>query len=135
VPPPPDRVRIDRWLWAARFFKTRGLSAEAIQAGRVKVNGARAKPAKEVGAGDVVDVRIGELTWTIEVIAVAEKRGSASQAALLYSEPPESRERRERFLAERRLAPVPGGDAHGRPTKRDRRRIDSWRGRDRSRGG
>lgn len=129
---PPAHTRVDRWLWAARFFKTRGLATEAIQGGRVKVNGQRAKPAKEVHAGDVVEVRIGELTWTVEVEAVAEKRGSAPQAALLYRETGESRERRELFLAQRRLAPVPGGDARGRPTKRDRRQMESWRIRGRS---
>ena len=129
--PPPERVRVDKWLWAARFFKTRGLASEAIQGGRVKVNGVRAKPAKEVRAGDRVEVRVGELTWIVLVEGVREQRGSAAQAALLYTETPESREQRELFLAQRRLAPVPGTDARGRPTKRDRRRIESLRHRDR----
>jgi ribosome-associated heat shock protein Hsp15 len=129
--PAPDRTRVDKWLWAARFFKTRGLASEAIQGGRVKVNGVRAKPAREVRAGDQVEVRIGELTWAVVVQGIAEKRGSATQAALLYTETPESRERRELFAAQRRLAPVPGTDARGRPTKRDRRRIESLRGRER----
>jgi len=129
--PAPDRTRIDKWLWAARFFKTRGLASEAIQGGRVKVNGVRAKPAREVRAGDQVEVRIGELTWAVVVEGIAEKRGSATQAARLYTETPESRERRELFAAQRRLAPVPGTDARGRPTKRDRRRIESLRGRER----
>jgi ribosome-associated heat shock protein Hsp15 len=129
--PAPDRTRVDKWLWAARFFKTRGLASEAIQGGRVKVNGVRAKPAREVRAGDQVEVRIGELTWAVVVEGIAEKRGSATQAALLYTETPESRERRELFAAQRRLAPVPGTDARGRPTKRDRRRIESLRGRER----
>lgn len=122
---------MDKWLWAARFFKTRGLASEAIQGGRVKVNGVRAKPAKEVRAGDRVEVRVGELTWIVLVEGVREQRGSAAQAALLYTETPESREQRELFLAQRRLAPVPGTDARGRPTKRDRRRIESLRHRDR----
>jgi ribosome-associated heat shock protein Hsp15 len=125
--PPPERVRVDKWLWAARFFKTRGLASEAIQGGRVKVNGVRAKPAKDVRAGDRVEVRVGELTWIVLIEGVREKRGSAVQAALLYTETPESREQRELFLAQRRLAPVPGTDARGRPTKRDRRRIESLR--------
>ena len=127
--PPPEHARVDRWLWAARFYKTRSLASEAIQGGRVEVNGARAKPAKEVRVGDRVRVRIGELTWVVVVEAIGEKRGSAAQAALLYSETPESRERRELFVAERRLTSVPGGDARGRPTKRDRRRIESLRNR------
>ncbi len=127
--PPPQQTRVDRWLWAARFFKTRSLASEAIQGGRVKVNGQRAKPAKDVRAGDLVEVRIGELTWTVQVQGIAEKRGSAAQAALLYTETPASRERREVVLAERRLTPVPGGNARGRPTKRDRRRIETLRGR------
>ncbi len=129
--PAPDRTRVDKWLWAARFFKTRGLASEAIQGGRVKVNGVRAKPAREVHRGDQVEVRIGELTWAVVVEGIAEKRGSATQAALLYTETPESRERRELFAAQRRLAPVPGTDSRGRPTKRDRRRIESLRGRER----
>ncbi len=127
--PPPEHARVDRWLWAARFFKTRGLASEAIQGGRVKVNGVRAKPAKVVRAGDRVELRMGELTWVVVVKGIAEKRGSAAQAALLYSETKESRERRDLFLAQRRLAPVPGGDVRGRPTKRDRRRIESLRAR------
>ncbi len=125
---PHERVRVDRWLWAARFYKTRSLASEAIQGGRVRVNGVRAKPAREVGAGDQVETMIGELTWTVVVRDVREKRGSAAQAALLFEETPESRERRELHLAERRLAPVPGAEG-GRPTKRDRRRIESLRGR------
>ena len=126
---PPERTRVDKWLWAARFFKTRSLASESVQGGRVKVNGVRVKPAREVRRGDQVELRIGELTWTVVVEAIAEKRGSATQAALLYAETPESRERRELFAAQRRL--VPGTDAHGRPTKRDRRRTDSLRGRER----
>ena len=124
---PSGRVRIDRWLWAARFFKTRGLASEAIQGGRVRVNDTRAKPAKEVCAGDRVDVRIGEITWTVVVKAADTRRGPAAQAALLYEETPESRELRERHAAERRLAAPPGQDSRGRPTKRDRRRIESLR--------
>lgn len=127
VPPKPAHTRVDRWLWAARFFKTRGLSTEAIQGGRVKVNGVRTKPARDVRIGDRVEVRIGELTWDVVVDGIAEKRGSAAQASLLYTETEEGRERRELMLAQRRLAPVPGGDAGARPTKRDRRRLESLR--------
>jgi len=124
---PPERVRVDKWLWAARFFKTRGLASEAIQGGRVRVNEARAKPAREVRAGDRVDVRIGEVTWTVVVREAGDRRGPAVQAARLYEETPESRERRELHAAERQSAAVPGKDSRGRPTKRDRRRIESLR--------
>jgi ribosome-associated heat shock protein Hsp15 len=122
-----ERVRVDKWLWAARFFKTRGLAAEAIQGGRVHLGGVRAKPAKEVRVGDTLDITIGQTPWTVVVRAVSERRGPASEAALLYEETPESRERRERLAAERRVAPPPGAEFHGRPTKRDRRRIEAIR--------
>jgi ribosome-associated heat shock protein Hsp15 len=123
----PERVRVDKWLWAARFFKTRGLASEAIQSGRVTVNEERAKPAREVHAGDRVDVRIGEVIWTVVVREAADRRGPAAQATRLYEETPESRERRERHAAERQLATVPDRAGRGRPTKRDRRRIESLR--------
>ena len=123
----PPRVRIDRWLWAARFFKTRSLAADAIQAGHVEINQARAKAAKDVGPGDVIDLTAGEQRWTVVVRDVEERRGPASRARELYEETPDSRARRERQRAEHRLAPVPGSDLGGRPTKRDRRRIDRVR--------
>ncbi len=122
-----ERVRLDKWLWAARFFKTRGLAAEAIQGGRVHLGGARAKPAKEVRAGDTLEVTVGQTAWTVVVRAVSDRRGPAAQAALLYEETAESRERRERQAAERRFAPTPGAEFQGRPTKRDRRRIAAIR--------
>jgi ribosome-associated heat shock protein Hsp15 len=127
VSPSPARVRIDRWLWAARFFKTRSLAAEAIQAGHVEVNHVRAKAAKEVGPGDVVELTVGEQRWCVMVRDVEERRGPATRARELYDETPESFARRERQRAERRLAPVPGADLGARPTKRDRRRIDRVR--------
>jgi ribosome-associated heat shock protein Hsp15 len=120
-------VRIDRWLWAARFFKTRSLAAEAIQAGHVEINQARVKAAKDVGPGDVIDLTAGEQRWTVVVRDVEERRGPATRARELYDETPESLARRERQRAERRLAPVPGADMGARPTKRDRRRIDRAR--------
>jgi len=123
----PPRVRIDRWLWAARFFKTRSLAAEAIQAGHVEINHARAKAAKEVGPGDMIELTVGDQRWTVVVRDVEERRGSATRARELYDETPESVARRERARAERRVAPVPGADLGARPTKRDRRRIDRVR--------
>jgi len=120
-------VRIDRWLWAARFFKTRSLAAAAIQAGHVEINHVRAKAAKDVGRGDVIELTAGEQRWTVVVRDVEERRGPASRARELYEETPESLARREGQRAERRLAPVPGADLGARPTKRDRRRIDRVR--------
>ncbi len=123
-----ERTRIDRWLWAARFYKTRGLATEAVAGGRVRVNGERVKPAKDVRAGDVVEVRVGETAWTVVVRGVAEKRGSAKVAATLYAETDDSIAERERLAAERR-AQLPAGATPGgrRPTKLDRRRIEALR--------
>ncbi len=123
-----DRVRIDKWLWAARFFKTRSLATDAVQGGRVHVDGARVKPARDVRLGDRIEVAVGDSTMTVVVRALGDRRGSATAAALLYEETPESRERREREREQRRLAPAPGADLQGRPSKRDRRRIEAQRG-------
>ena len=123
-----DRVRLDKWLWAARFFKTRSLASEAIQGGRVHVDGTRAKPATQVGEGDRIEVTTGHVRRTVEVRGLSERRGPASEAVRLYEETPESVARRARQAEQRRLAPSPGADAGARPTKRDRRRIDAARG-------
>jgi ribosome-associated heat shock protein Hsp15 len=128
-----DQVRIDKWLWAARFFKTRGAATEAVIGGRVHVNDERVKPAKDVRAGDTVEVRVGELEWTVVVTGVAEKRGPASVAATLYEETADSRAKRERLIAERRVSRPFGADLGARPTKQDRRRIDALRRGQRSR--
>lgn len=122
------RLRIDKWLWAARFYKTRSLAARAVEGGKVKLNGERMKPGKEVKAGDEIEVRSGELTWLVEVRGVALKRGPAAEAALLYAESDESRVRREHMTAMRRAGPHPAHDTHGRPTKRDRRMIRRFTG-------
>jgi ribosome-associated heat shock protein Hsp15 len=122
------RLRIDKWLWAARFYKTRSLAARAVEAGRVKLNGERVKPAKGVRPGDRLEVRSGEFLWTIEVRGVALKRGPATEAALLYAEDQASRERREQMTLMRRAGPHPAHHAHGRPTKRDRRMIRRFTG-------
>lgn len=123
-----ERVRIDKWLWAARFFKTRSLATEAVQGGRVQVEGARVKPARDVRVGERVEVVMGQTTITVVVTALGDRRGSAAQAALLYAETDESRARRERERELRRLAPPPGSDLAGRPSKRDRRRIEAQGG-------
>ena len=118
-----QRVRVDKWLWAARFYKTRSLSAEAVEGGKVQVNGERVKPAKVLKPGDAVSVRNGPYAWEIIVLALSERRGSAAEAAKLYSESDESRKAREEKSAllksERQSNPFPGG----RPTKKARRQI------------
>ena len=123
----PETVRIDKWLWAARFFKTRSLATEAVLGGRVHVNDARVKPSKDVQVGDVVEVTIGVLRRTVNVTGLADRRGSAQVAATLYEETPESVETRERFVVERRLARPIGADLGARPTKLARRRLDALR--------
>jgi ribosome-associated heat shock protein Hsp15 len=120
-------VRIDKWLWAARFFKTRSLATEAVAGGKVHVNDARVKPARELHVGDTVDITIGGLRRTVVVQALADKRGTAATAQTLYEEIPESIERRERHIAERKLARPLGADLGTRPTKLDRRRLEALR--------
>jgi|SRR5579871_92571 len=122
-----ETVRLDKWLWAARFFKTRALATESVLGGHVHLNGARVKPAKDVRAGDRLEIRIGTDTWTVEVLALADRRGPASVAATLYAETEESRETRERHRAERRAARPLGADLGRRPTKQDRRRLEELR--------
>ena len=122
-----DAVRVDKWLWAARFFKTRSLATEAVLGGRVHVNDARVKPAKELHAGDVVTITIGGVQRVVTVDALSDKRGSATVAATLYTESPESIAAREQAALERRLARPLGSDLGARPTKLDRRRLDALR--------
>jgi ribosome-associated heat shock protein Hsp15 len=124
-----DRVRIDKWLWAARFFKTRTAATDAVQGGRVHVNRVRAKPAKELAVGDTVEVTVGQMPWTVVVTGLADKRGSAALAATLYDETPQSKANRERRADDRRFTRPLGADLGARPTKRDRRRIEQLRGR------
>ena len=124
-----ERVRIDKWLWAARFFKTRSAATDAVQGGRVHVNGVRVKPAKDVVVADVIELTAGQTPWTVVVRGLADKRGSATVAATLYDETPESRAERQRRADDRRFARPVGADLGARPTKRDRRRIEELRGR------
>ncbi len=121
-------MRLDKWLWAARFYKTRQLANEAIENGRVKVDGARVKPAREVKPGDRLELRLGESDWTLTVRALSMQRGPAPQARTLYEEDADSRMRREREQAERRLVANPAAALKGRPTKRDRRQIHRFTG-------
>ena len=117
-------MRLDKWLWAARFFKTRTLAVEAIGGGRVSVNGERAKPAKEVKPGDAVAIRRPPFEFAIVVKALSDKRGPATVAATLYEETPESRARRTALAAEMKAIPQPR--FKGRPTKKTRRDYEAW---------
>jgi ribosome-associated heat shock protein Hsp15 len=120
---PADRLRIDKWLWAARFFKTRSLAAQAVDGGRVRLNGVRVKPAKEVQPGDELTVHIGELEWVIDVRALSARRGPAAAARQLYKERAESAARRQAAIDVRKALPEPAFGVRGRPTKRDRRML------------
>jgi ribosome-associated heat shock protein Hsp15 len=123
-----DRLRVDKWLWAARFYKTRSLACDAVKGGLVQVDGQRVKASREIRRGDRVEIAIGHTRRTVIVLGIAQRRGPASEAALLYEETPESRSERERLAAERRLAQPPGGELGARPTKRDRRRFEATPG-------
>jgi ribosome-associated heat shock protein Hsp15 len=122
-----DRVRVDKWLWAARFAKTRSAATELVLAGHVRVGGERVKPAREVAPGETVEIRLGPTRRVVTVTGIADRRGSATVAATLYAETPESREERERLSLERRLARPLGADLGARPTKQDRRRLEALR--------
>ena len=121
-------MRLDKWLWAARFFKTRSLAQQAVAGGRVQLNGARTKPAHEVKVGDTVEVRVEEWRWEIQVKALSERRGPAEEARKLYDETEASRAERERRMDLRRWGAEPAATLKGRPTKRDRRRIEEFEG-------
>jgi ribosome-associated heat shock protein Hsp15 len=118
-------VRIDKFLWAARFFKTRSLATDAVDGGKVKLNGERVKPAKGVKPGDRIAVPMGWDEADIEVLALSEKRGSATLAQTLYRETPESIAQRAQRAETRRLTREPAQDIKARPTKRDRRQLDN----------
>ena len=123
------RVRMDKWLWAARFFKTRSLASRACEIGRIKSNGQDAKPAREVQAGDLLQVKNDSGDFQVEVLALSEIRGPAAVAQTLYRETEASRELRQKLAAERRESPNFEALRDGRPSKRDRREIDHLRGR------
>ncbi|HUG79453.1 MAG TPA: RNA-binding S4 domain-containing protein [Burkholderiales bacterium] len=119
-------MRLDKWLWAARFFKTRSLAQQAVAAGKVKLNDERTKPAHELKVGDAVAVRVGELEWQVAVKALSDKRGPAEQARKLYEETVASRAERERRGDLRRWGAEPAAALKGRPTKRDRRTLEQF---------
>jgi ribosome-associated heat shock protein Hsp15 len=122
-----DRVRVDKWLWAARFAKTRSAATDLVLAGHVKVGGERVKPAREIRPGDMVEIRVGHVPRTVVITGIADRRGSATVAATLYEETPESIEQRERIQLERRAPRPLGADLGARPTKQDRRRLEALR--------
>ena len=116
-------LRIDKWLWAARFYKTRSLATAAIHAGHVKLNGSTVKPARDLRPGDTLELAIGDAPWTIEVLGLNDQRRPASEAQRLYAETAQSSARRAALKEAQRLAPTPGSDLRGRPTKKARRQI------------
>ncbi len=123
-----DKIRLDKWLWAARFFKTRSLASDAIGGGKISVNGERAKPAKPVKLGDEIRVQLGQFQHVVVVRALSDRRGPASVAQTLYEETAESRAARERLAEQLRMAPPAlVYEEKGRPTKRDRREISRFR--------
>ncbi|CAA9515165.1 MAG: Ribosome-associated heat shock protein implicated in the recycling of the 50S subunit (S4 paralog) [uncultured Solirubrobacteraceae bacterium] len=125
-----ERVRIDKWLWAARFYKSRSLATDAVSGGLAQLNGVRVKPSKEVAAGDELEVTVGQTRRVVIVRGVSERRGPAKEAIKLYEETAQSIAARELAAQQRRLqSPPPGADLGMRPTKRDRRRLDDARGR------
>jgi ribosome-associated heat shock protein Hsp15 len=117
-------MRLDKWLWAARFFKTRSLAVEAIEGGRVSVNGDRAKPAKEVRVGDELSIRRPPFEHVVSVLELSDKRGGAPEAAKLYAETAQSKARRETLTTEMKSLPQPR--FKGRPTKKTRRDYEKW---------
>lgn len=119
-------MRLDKWLWAARFYKTRSLASDAVDGGKVKLNGAATKPAKEVKPGDRLHIRAGEQDWEVIVQGLNEQRRPAAEAQLLYQETTDSAQERARAAVLRKLAPAPTADHKGRPTKRDRRDLNRF---------
>jgi ribosome-associated heat shock protein Hsp15 len=123
-----EGTRIDKWLWAARFFKTRSLASEAVERGRVKLNGERCKPARSLKVGELLDIDNGSTEWQVRVVALSDLRGSATVARQLYEETPEGLRRQQQNAERQRLFSEPADAIRGRPTKRDRRALDRSRG-------
>jgi ribosome-associated heat shock protein Hsp15 len=123
-------IRLDKWLWAARFFKTRAVAAQAIAGGKVEVNDVRAKPAKLLHLGDRLRVRRGPYLYLLTVRVLSERRGPPAEAATLYEEDREGKAARERLSQQLRISPPPAYEGKGRPTKRDRRELERLRDED-----
>lgn len=124
---PEERTRLDKWLWAARFYKTRSAATDAVHGGKVDINGEGAKPAHPVRPGDTIRIRLGPVEYVVVVTALAERRGSAAVAATLFAETDASRAQRERQQELLRLAPSFEFDG-GKPSKKDRRAFEKFRG-------
>lgn len=124
---PGDSVRFDRWLWAARFYKTRTLATSEVTGGKARLNGERVKPATPVRVGDTVRVMKAPYEWKVEVRGLAERRGPAREARKLYEETEASRKKREKRRIQMREVPVPTYEGKGRPTKKERREIDEMK--------
>ena len=124
------RLRIDKWLWAARFFKTRSLASDAVEKGRVRIGGANVKPSKDVRVGDLVEIEIEHVLWQVNVLGICEVRGPAPIAQMLYAETDTGREKRVAESERRKTYREPAAALQGRPTKRDRRIIDKLSGSD-----
>ena len=124
--PASTRQRIDKWLWAARFYKTRSLAVQAVDAGHVRVDGERVKPAHDLRVGERVSVRRSGFAWEVEVTALSDRRGGAADAALLYRETAQSLEARTQALQQRKAALAAEPRWSGRPTKRDRRKLEDF---------
>lgn len=121
--PPAKPMRLDKWLWAARFFKTRSLATDAVDAGKVQLNDKRSKPAREIHIGDRLEISKDDIRWAISVRELSEQRGPAIEAQKLYEESPESQQRRAQQRETRQFVADPAKEIHGRPTKRDRRKL------------
>ena len=121
-----SKLRIDKWLWAARFFKTRSIAVDAIECGKVLLNEVRVKPAKTIDVGDILSIRLGPYIFEVEVLALSDKRGPAPQAQKLYRETEAGKLKRETLAEEIKAQPKPS-DLKGRPTKRDRREIERFK--------
>jgi ribosome-associated heat shock protein Hsp15 len=119
-----NTVRIDKWLWAARFFKTRSMATDAVDSGKVRLNGERVKPARSVKTGDLLEIDNGSTEWEVAVEGLSDTRGSASVAQTLYTETERSIAERHKKAEQRKLFREPGEAIKGRPTKRDRRQLD-----------
>ena len=125
-----EKVRVDKWLWAARFFKTRSLASRAVSGGHVQLNGSRIKPSRAVDVGDRLQIRRGEEEFVVDVLGLSGKRGPARTARTLYEETEDSIARREAAREQRRLVRAPAARPEGRPDKRDRRKIRKFLRRD-----
>ncbi len=121
-----ERIRFDKWLWAARFYKTRSLASAAIDAGQARINEERVKPSRPPHVSDMVSVRKEGLIWVVEVLALSDRRGGAADAALLYRETTASAQARETFILDKRAARASAPETPGRPTKRQRRKLSDF---------